>query len=269
VVRDDAGVVTTAVIEDRPTMTAEQPDKPPTGQLTVEPQAAERQPDEPVAAPGISAPPARQRVWSMPTAEAARQRTDEFGRIAIKFGAILGTVVAKFARSVARVCGGIAAFGRQVLRQVPPALQLLGALGLCLILSIAASLALDNVLGKSFAAVFVPGFALAFGVVANRWYSGLDGDRRSRNGVQDAGDSTSDLERSVEYVDAKLAFALTAFGTERHQQAVVALIQAKTATELSFGTAQGSAGHAPRPRIRDGGAPKTPRRGAVSAPGHS
>lgn len=257
------------MIDDRPTTDAEQLSEPPAEQLEVEPQAAEHQPEERVTAPGVSsAPPARQRMWSMPTVEATRKRTDEWGRIAIRFGAIFGTIVVKFARSVAKVCGGIAAFGGQVIREVPPALQLLGALGLCAILSIAGSLALDNALGKSCAVVFVPGFALAFGVVANRWYSGLGDDRRRRNGIQNAGHSTSDLERSVEYVDAKLAFALTEFGAERHQQAMVALIQAKTASELSFATAQESAGHGPRPRIRDGGAPKTTRRESVSAPGH-
>ena len=245
------------MIEDRPTITAEQSDEPPPEQLTVEPQV------------GISAPPVRQRVWSMPTAEATRKRADELGRLAIRFGAIFWTVAVKFARHVARVCGGIVAFGRQVLRQVPPALQLLAALGLGTLLSIAGSLTFDDVLGKSCAVLFVPGFALAFGVFANRWYSGLVDDRQNRNGVQDAGDSRTDLERSVEYVDAKLAFALTAFGTERHQQAVVALIQAKTATELSFGAAKESAGHGTRPRIRDGGEAKMPRREAVSASGRS
>jgi hypothetical protein len=269
VVRDDAGVVTSAVIEDRPT-TAEQldkpptQDKPPTEAVSVETPVAAGQPDVSAVAPGVSAQPARQRVWSMPTLEATRKRADEFGRVAIRLGAIFGTIVAKLAQIMTGVGAGVVGFGRQVISEVPPSLRLLGALGLCVLLSIAGSVSLDNVLGKSCAVVFVPGFALAFGVVAHRWYSGLGGGPTRRSGVQNPGHSASELERSVEYADAKLAFALNAFGTERHQQAVVALIQAKTATELCFGTARVSGGHGPRPRIKDGSAPNTPRRESVS-----
>ena len=257
------------MIEDRPPTTAEQLAKPPPAQLMVEPQATEHLPDEPVTATGSETPPARQRLWSMPTVEATRKRTDELGQLAARFASIFWVVFVKFARSLAKVGRGIAAFGEQVLREVPPALQLLGALGLCTILSIFGSVTLDNMLGKSCAIVFVPGFALAFGVVAHRWYSGLGDDRARSNDVHKAGSPASDLERLGEYVDAKLAFALTAFGTERHQQAVVALIQAKTASELSFGTVQESDGHGPRPRIRDGGAQKAARRESVSAPVNS
>lgn len=257
------------MIDDRPTTIAEQLEKPPAEKRNLEPQAAVYQPDIPVAASGVSAEPARQLAWSMPTLEEARKRADELSRIAMRFAAVFGTILAQLARSVAKLCAGIAAFAAQVVSEVPPALRLLGALGLCTVLSIVGSLTLDNVLGKSCAAVFVPGFALAFGVVANRWYSGLGENRRRRSGVQNPGRSASDLERSVDYADAKLAFALSAFGTERHQQAVIAVIQAKTATELSFGTARESAGLGPRPRIRDGGAPNTPRREGVSAGGNS
>ncbi len=243
-VLDDAGVVNTAVIDDSPMSIAKLLEDPPAENPT---------------APGDSPPPqppARRPKWSLPTAEQARQHTDELGRIALRLGALF----VKFACGVAGVCAGIADFVRQVVNVVPPALRLLGALGLCLVLSIAGSVALDNALGKSCAAVFVPGFALAFGVVANRWYRGLGGDdgRGCPSGVENAGRAGSDVERSVEYVDAKLAFALAAFGTERHQQAVVALIQAKAVTELSCGTARPEpVGHGPRPRISDGGAPKT------------
>lgn len=251
-VLDDAGVVNTAVIDDSPMSIAKLLEDPPAENPTAPG-------DSPPPSPR---PPARRPKWSLPTAEQTRQHTDELGRIALRLGALF----VKFACGMAGVCVGIADFVRQVVNVVPPALRLLGALGLCLVLSIAGSVALDNALGKSCAAVFVPGFALAFGVVANRWYRGLGGGgglgdddgRKCGSGVENAGRAGSDVERSVEYVDAKLAFALAAFGTERHQQAVVALIQAKAVTELSCGTARPEpVGHGPRPRISDGGAPKT------------
>ena len=257
-------MVYTGVIEDR-SSARDLFEKPAAAPLTVETPAAEYQSDERATATGVpSAPAAHQHVWSMPTVEATRKRTDELGRIVVRFGAMF----AKWFRSVGKVCAGIAAFGGQVVKEVPPALQLLGALGLCAILSIVGSVSFDNTLGKSCAIVFVPGFALAFGVVAHRWYQGLGDGRGRRDGLQAAGHATTDPERSVAYADAKLAFALNAFGTEQHQQAVVALIQAKTATELAFGPGRDDAGYGSRPRIRDGGRPKSSRREGVSAPGH-
>lgn len=200
----------------------------------------------------------------MPTSETTRKYADGFGRIAIT----LGTGIAKFGMGVAKVCAGIVTFGWHIVSQIPPVLRLLGALGLSALASILGSLTLDNALGAACAIVLVPGFSLAFGVVAHKWYAGLGEEHRIGKDVKNASEPTPDLERSVEYVDGKLTFALNALGTERHQQAVIALIQAKTATELSFGTAREAAPH-PRPRIRDGGAPTTPRNAGVPAPGQS
>ena len=66
----------------------------------------------------------------------------------------------------------------------------------------------------------------------------------------------------MEYVDNRLALALTSLGTDHHQQAVIAIVQAKTAVELTLGTEGDAASHAEmplrageddlRPRIRIG-----------------
>lgn len=82
----------------------------------------------------------------------------------------------------------------------------------------------------------------------------------------------ADLQRSVQYVDRKLSLALTSFGTEHHQQAVIALLQAKTAAELTLGTEQDLTSYGDialraddyglRPRIRAGsGSASAPREG--------
>lgn len=239
---NDAGVVETGVIEDKPTTDAEEHEKPPAEVAVVEPVTAEK------------------RTWSMPKVTLSREHTDAIARAAAKFGA----GVATFLRRAGAICLSVATFGWRLIRQVPPALQLLGALGLCALLSIAGSVALDNALGKTCAVVFVPGFALALGVVAHHWYLSLDVDKSTT--ATDA-QPTLDLHRSVEYVDSKLAFALNALGTDRQQQAVIALIQAKTATELSFGTGQEPVRPSLRPRIRAGGSSKTPVRESVSVAG--
>jgi hypothetical protein len=251
---DDAGVVNAGLIEDRPMTAAEE----------LEPDTAEHEPDEQAAAPPVP-PPVQPRTWSMPTVEATRKYTDDFGRIASTFGAS----VAAYARRIGAVCGRVASFCWQLLREVPPALQLLGALGILTVLGIVGSVALDNSFGRTCAVVFVPILSVAFGAIAHRTYGGAGGERAPRKDIKKNASkttgATADLQRSVEYVDSKLAFALNALGTERQQQAVIALIQAKTATELSFTTATESVESGPRPRIKDGGAAKTFSAESISA----
>ncbi len=244
---DDAEVVNTGVIEDRPTAAGEEGEEPMAEQVAVPPDTS--------TAPA----PEQRHVWSMPTIETTRKHTEKLGRIAVSVGAAATAV----ARRIGTLCTGIAMIGWQVIRQVSPVLQLLGALGLGALLSIAGSVALDNALGKTCAVVFVPGFALAFGAVAHHWYRSLGQERQHAPG------RAPDLARSVEYVDTKLAFALNALGTDRQQQAVVALIQAKTATELSFGSGQGPERPAPRPRIRVGKVAKVSARESISVVGRS
>ena len=225
---DDAGVVDTGVIEDKPTTDADELEKP----------------------------LAAKRTWSMPKVTLTRERTDELTRAATTFG----TGVATFLRRAGAVLWTVTTFGWRLIRQIPPVLQLLGALGLCALLSIAGSVALDNGLGKTCAVVFVPGFALAFGIAAHHWYLSLDTDKPESQ-------PKLDPQRSVEYVDSKLAFALNALGTDRQQQAVIALIQAKTATELSFGSGHEPVRQSQRPRIRAGGPTKSSARENISVAG--
>ena len=107
---------------------------------------------------------------------------------------------------------------------------------------------------------WIPGCAGILGALGHRWYSGLGVDAAPQS--ESVQPTQSDLQRSVQYVDTKLAAALTSFGTEHHQQAVIALFQAKTAVELTLGTEQDPAGYvdlslraddyALRPRIRVG-----------------
>jgi hypothetical protein len=239
-------VVNAGLIEDRPMTAAEE----------LEPDTAEHEPDEQAAEPPVTAP-VPTRMWSMPTVEATRKYTDDFGRIASTFGVSL----AAYARRIGTVCGRLASFGWQLLREVPPALQLLGAVGILTVLGIVGSVALDNSFGRTCAVVFVPVLSVAFGVIAHRTYGGAGGERGPRKDIKKNASkttgATADLQRSIEYVDSKLAFALNALGTDRQQQAVIALIQAKTATELSFTTAHESVESGPRPRIKDGGVAKT------------
>ncbi|MDV3124114.1 hypothetical protein M1247_04255 [Mycobacterium sp. 21AC1] len=224
---------------------------------TEEPQPAET-PTEPEAAP--TPPPTAKRTWSAPKAPLTREQADEIGRVALK------TIL-----SIARFIADVARYGLRIAKQlwraidaVPPTLQLLFVAGLVMLLGLVGSIALTNSLGLICTVVVVPVCSITLGALGHRWYSGL-GEQRTQTATE--APAASDLQRSVEYVDKKLAVALTSFGTERHQQAVIALFQAKTAVELTLGTEQDPASyvdmplpadeHTLRPRIRVGSASKS------------
>lgn len=204
----------------------------------------------------------------MPKSPVTRKRADEAGRIALE-------VVGAIARSVA----GAARYGARIVRTlwrrlevVPSAVKLFSGAVLVMLLGIVGAVAFDNALGVMCTVVVVPVCAGILGAFGHRWYSGLDEGSARRTDPRAAEPTDADLQRSVQYVERKLSLALTSFGTEHHQQAVIALLQAKTAVELTLGTEQDLTSYADialraddyglRPRIRAGsGATSAPREG--------
>lgn len=224
------------------------------------PPEARIEPVEPEAAP---APPAAKRTWSMPKTPLTRKQADEIGRGACKA-----------ATGVSRVIGGVARGGARIVRHlwhaieaVPPTLQLLVGAGIGMLLGVVGSIALHDSIGLICTVVVIPVCSITLGALGHRWATGAGNRATQRTDDGAVAPATSDLQRSVEYVDKKLAVALTSFGTERHQQAVIALFQAKTAVELVLGTEQDATSyvdvglpaddHTLRPRIRVGTAPKS------------
>jgi len=218
---------------------------------------------EPVEPEAALTPPAAKRTWSTPKTPLTRKQADEIGRVARKAAA-----------GGARVTAGLARGGARLVRQlwhaieaVPPTLQLLFVAGIGMLLGVVGSIALHDSVGLICTVVLVPVCSITLGALGHRWVTG-PGDRATpRTDDAAVAPTTSELQRSVEYVDKKLAVALTSFGTERHQQAVIALFQAKTAIELVLGTEQDATSyvgvplpaddHTLRPRIRVGTAPKS------------
>lgn len=225
----------------------------------VEGLAAAEAPVEPAAAPN----PSQQRVWSMPKAPINRKQADKLGRLAL----VAMTNVARFVAGAARCGAQVVTQLWRAIDAVPRALQLFVVAGLLMLLGLVGSIALPTSLGLICTIVVIPVCSITLGALGHRWYSGLGTQQAQPVDAPAAEPATSDLQRSVEYVDKKLAVALTAFGTERHQQAVIALFQAKTAVELTLGTEQDTAtygdlplpadGHDLRPRIRVGSASKS------------
>lgn len=220
-------------------------------------------PGAPPSEPEATSAAPQQRVWLMPMSPVARKHADEVGRGVVKVGAGL----ARFLRGLAGACTrGLAQVCRAV-EAVPPAVRLLFAAGILALMGVVGSIALHNSLGLICAIVVVPVCSITIGVLGHRWYGGLGDQPGGRPNIRSEDVAASELRRSVEYVDSKLAVALSSFGTERHQHAVIALFQAKTAVELALGTELPTTGNDDklladerdlRPRIQVGTTPKSP-----------
>lgn len=189
------------------------------------------QPATPEAPAAPAAAP--KRSWSMPKSPVTRKHADQLGRAALCAVGAVGRAIAAVARFVARIAGQL---WRRI-EAVPAPLQLFCAAAGLMLLGIVGAIALDDTVGLVCTVVVIPVCAAAIGALGQRWYSGLTGEP-AQPGRQPTQPSASELQRSVEYVDKKLALALSSFGTEHHQQAVIALFQAKTAVELTLGTEQ-------------------------------
>lgn len=192
----------------------------------------------------------------MPKSPISREQADQAGRAALK----AGSAVARFLADVARYGARAVAQVWRAIEAVPSAVRLFVAAAITLLLGILGAIAGSDALALLCIVVVIPLCSMTLGVLGHRWYSGAGG--RPVPQAADAAVESSDLQRSVEYVDKKLAVALTSMGTERHQQAVISLFQAKTALELTLGAEQDPASffempapaddHPLRPRIRVG-----------------
>ncbi len=105
-------------------------------------------------------------------------------------------------------------------------------LGSLLALSVIASLASQDALGIASAVLFVPVLSAGVGALGMRCFDIRRADRALHGESRRDMSSMDNLERSLGYVDAKLTTALGQFGTERHNDAVIAMFQAKAVTEL-------------------------------------
>lgn len=170
----------------------------------------------------------------MPKSPVTRQHVDDVGRGVVKISRSLSSLVGRAARSGARI---VAQMWR-ALAAVPPAARLLFLASALLLLGFVGALVLDGTPGLLCIIVVIPVCAAVLGALGYRWYSGLGIDAAAVSQSRPIQPAKSDLERSVDYVDRKLALALTSLGTDHHQQAVIALFQAKTAVELTLGTEQ-------------------------------
>ena len=205
---------------------------------------------------------------SLPKSPITREQADAWGRAVAQ----AMTTAARFLATVARGLAGLLRQFGGAIAAVPTGVRLLFVVGILTLAGVVGSISIDSVMGLVCAVIVVPVGAAIIGSLGHRWYLGLGLERPAHSGTESAESAeaadTPELnaataQRSLEYVDRKLALALTSFGTERHQHAVIALFQAKTAIELTLGTEANvndsdglllAEGPGPRPRIRPGAA---------------
>lgn len=111
-----------------------------------------------------------------------------------------------------------------------------GLLGALLISSVIAGLTSNGSLGVAATVLFIPMLSGVIGAIGMRC---LDERRRAQAQLDNEREETRTLqqiEHTLDYVDTKLTTALTQFGTDRHNEAVIGMFQAKAATELYLGT---------------------------------
>lgn len=247
-------VVDTNVTKAEPT--AEAPEEQRVGPEEQPVAPTEPAPAEPPETETAAAPPQQKRSWSMPKSPVTRERVDAISRGAHK----AVTAIVKLVADIARFGARAVTKAWRAVGAVPPALRLFLGAGLLMLFGVVGAITLHTTVGLVCIVVVVPVCSAILGVLGYRWYSGLAIEAAQHTNTQPAQPDTSELQRSVQYVDKKLALALTSLGTEHHQQAVIALFQAKTAIELTLGTEQDDAGDfgVPlpagdlRPRIRAG-----------------
>lgn len=117
-----------------------------------------------------------------------------------------------------------------------PTTLLLALLSVSTASSIVAALTFDSSLGVAATVLFIPTLSAAFGAITMRSLEDRRTSQEQRENAREEARALRQTEHTLAYIDAKLATALTQFGTERHNDAVIGMFQAKAATELYLGT---------------------------------
>lgn len=140
----------------------------------------------------------------------------------------LGRWLARVGRRLARLA--------EVKPTPPQKLALLGGLAA---ISIFGALAFPaNPIGQACVIAFVPGLCIAIGIFGTRWHTRQGLDQHMLKVTQTAIQETQQLRRSVHYVDDRLSAAQNHLESGNGDGALIEVVRAKVATELSLGAAK-------------------------------
>ncbi|WP_205873908.1 hypothetical protein [Mycobacterium camsae] len=137
---------------------------------------------------------------------------------------------------------GLTHLGRGLARLAeikPTPLQRLALLSGLAVASIFGALAFPgNPIGQACVIAFVPGLCIAIGVSGTRWHARQGLDQHLLEATQNAVQTSVQLKRSVRYVDERLSAAQAHLESGSDDGALIEVVRAKTATELSLGVAE-------------------------------
>lgn len=101
-----------------------------------------------------------------------------------------------------------------------------------------------NAVGQACIVAFVPGLCIAIGILGTRWHSGQGLNQHLVKATHNAVSATLQLTKSVRYVDDRLSAAQAHLENGSGEDALLEVVRAKTATELTLGVVE----QAPRQR---------------------
>lgn len=182
----------------------------------------------------------------MPPPTAARQtvQTDWRAHFAT-WATHIGTGLSYLGASLARLGTWLAHLISRLARLSavrPTPLQTLAILGSLALVSVLGAVAFPgNAIGNACVVAFIPGLCIAIGILGTRWYSTQALNQQLAQAIQNAVHATLHLKRSVSYVDDRLAAAQGHMDSGNQDGALLEVVRAKTATELSLGSAEQAA----------------------------
>lgn len=160
-------------------------------------------------------------------------------------------------RWVAGIGRWLARLGVRLTEIKPSPLQKLAILGGLAAFSIVGAVAFPGTpLGQACVIAIVPGLSLAIGIAGSRWRDDQGVHSHVVNATQHAVYAAMNLKRSVRYVDERLSKAQGHLESGSKESALIEVVRAKTATELSLGAAEQAAGqweslHGTDPNLAD------------------
>lgn len=147
----------------------------------------------------------------------------------------LGRWLTQLGRWLARLGRRLARLGE--IKPTPP--QKLALLSGLAAASIFGALAFPaNPIGQACVIAFVPGLCIAIGVYGARWHVGQGLDQHLIRATQTAVHTTLQLRKAVHYVDERLSAAQTHLESGGDEGALIEIVRARTATELSLGVSE-------------------------------
>ena len=194
------------------------------------------------SAPAEQPPPAAPTVPATPAPTAGGPEKTTWKTLFAALPGQLGNGLTHLGRWLTHLGRWLARLARRLARLSeikPTPLQKLGLLSGLAAAAIFGALAFPaNPIGQACVIAFVPGLCITIGILGTRWHTEQGLNQHLVKATQHAVYTTLQLKRSVRYVDERLSAAQHQLEAGTSEGALIEVVRAKTATELSLGGAE-------------------------------